>query len=345
MILLVSISMVMILAFTALTVDLGRLSGERRNLQDVADVVSLDVARELDDRTVTELEAIDPATGSSAISRAVATSAGRNNFTGGLIPTLGTKKGFLPFTIAGPAEVPNAVQIVASETVDFKFAEGSADTSRAAVATKEPTARFSIGSYLTAIDSTQNRILARVLGHAFDMQVVGYDGLVGATVTLDEIGANLTGVVLTPNEVLDASLTVKEILVASATALRGDGNLAAASVLDEAVSRGVRDRTVRLRDLVKVGPGGDQAAAIAEIDVLSLLVGSAFVVDHRDGEEHAFTLDELTAEAPLGLSGMMVQMSVISPPAYAFGPVGVVAKTAQVTMTGRGQAIIATVSA
>lgn len=339
--LLVSISMVMILGFTALTVDIGRLSGERRDLQDVADVVSLDVVRELEAQIATHAPLTGPPLAAAieadpAFQAAIQRSADRNDFPRNQLAVVVGRKdpgvAFIPGPLmssdaADPKSIPNAVEATAGETVDFAFAEGSAATTRRAVAARAPAAGFSIGSHLASVDSSESRILNRVLGDAFGFEFVGYDGLVGAKVTLEDIGASMAGGAMTPNELLAADVTIDELVVASVEALRKDGNFVAADAL-EAGSANLKTVSVKLAEIFKVGPGGDRAAATAEVDLLPLLVGIAFVVD----EEHAFTLEDLELTIP-GVSGVNVNLTAISPPAYAFGPAGVVAETAQVTMT------------
>lgn len=337
-ILLISISMVMILGFTALTVDIGRLSGERRDLQDVADVVSLDVVRELEAQTALHAPLTGPPLaaviqGDSAFGGAIQRSADRNEFPRNqLVVVVGRKDpgvAFRPGPMLLAAELPNAVEVTAGETVDFAFAEGSASTTRRAVASREAHAGFSIGSYLTSVDTAQTRILNRVLDDALGIQLVGYNGLIGAKLSLEEIGLAMQGGAMTPNELLTGTVTMDKLGTAMVEALRRDGQFAAADAL-EAGSVNVKTVGVKLGDTFKVGPGGERAAAAAEVDVLSLLTGSAFVVD----KEHAFTLDELNASTPIpGLSNVTASLSVISPPAFAFGPLGVSAKTAQVKLT------------
>lgn len=340
--LLVSISMVMILGFTALTVDIGRLSGERRDLQDVADVISLDVVRELEAQIATHAPLVGPPLAAvieadPAFQAAVQRSADRNDFPRNQLAVVVGRKdrgvAFIPGPSmsadpVAPESIPNAVEATAGETVDFAFAEGSAATTRRAVAARTPAAGFSIGSHLASVDSTQSRILNKVLGDAFGMQAVSYQGLVGAKVTLKEIGLNMPAGVLTPNELLETKVTIGDLLVASAEALRKDGNLAAVAVLDETLLTATGGITVTVGELLKVGAGGERAAADSKVELLPLLVGQAFVVD----KEHAFTLEDLELTIP-GVSGVNVNLTAISPPAYAFGPAGVVAETAQVTMT------------
>jgi uncharacterized membrane protein len=73
----VALSLTFLMLMTAFTVDLGRLMVTSRQVQSVADVTSLDLVRQLDGRTVAQIQA-DP-----NWTTAVADTRARNNFSAG----------------------------------------------------------------------------------------------------------------------------------------------------------------------------------------------------------------------------------------------------------------------
>lgn len=321
----VAIAMVVLLASTAMAVDIGQLTDKNRDLQAVADVVALDAARVIDGRTFSEV--------SGPVTDAAHDSAARNDFpVAQLVVELGAKVGaadFVPTT--APNAVPNAVRITAADTVDFTFAPGDRGTNRQATAVQEATVGFSVGSFLASVDTRGNAILDAVFLNSFgaNATLLGYSGLVGSSVTLEDLGLNYSGGVLSPTEVLTTSISARDLLLASAAALPQDGtHTAAINILNQMALGASTANNIRLGDFIIVDQPGDESAAQAELDVLGILTSSAFLADGT----HAITLPGTTVGIP-GITSVLIEMTVIEGPKTVFGPVGTKADTAQVELT------------
>jgi uncharacterized membrane protein len=128
----VALSLVFLMTMTAFTIDLGRVMLSNRDLQKVSDLVALDLARRVDGvRTVTEINA-DP---TFQVQKVI--SAARNGFdvTGSrrIEHQLGViDRRTRQFYELHGSSVPNAVRVVAGDSVDYFFFPGSSSTSRGA---------------------------------------------------------------------------------------------------------------------------------------------------------------------------------------------------------------------
>ena len=132
----VALSLVVLMVMTAFSVDIGRQMMQRRRAQGVADVVALDLGRQIDGRTRSQIES-DPQWDQTRRDGAA-----RNNFPESqLVATLGDwnpyTRTFLPSALT---EVPDAVQVSAHDSVDFYFARvigiSHGNVTRSAVATQ-----------------------------------------------------------------------------------------------------------------------------------------------------------------------------------------------------------------
>ena len=157
--------------------------------------------------------------------------------------------------------VPKAVRITAKGTVDFAFRPGGQGTSRTAVAVQEASAGFSVGSFLVGTTGAQDTVLNAIFGDAFHAQVLSYQGLASANVTtsLRKLGLNMPVTVLSPTEVLNTSISAKNLMLASASALNDGNHAAAVNVLNALAASVTADTMVRLGDFIKVESGGEDA--------------------------------------------------------------------------------------
>ena len=150
--------MVVVLGVGALVVDLGMQRAARGDMQGLADLVALDLARDLDGRTVAQLQPVLTADAALSVQR-------NRSVLGEGAPQLGIEMGqlgptgiFVPMTTG----VPTAVRVQAATKVAFAFAgiTGVKDgaVARSAVANKEASACYTVGSYAASLD-TQNSLL------------------------------------------------------------------------------------------------------------------------------------------------------------------------------------------
>ncbi len=336
----VAISMTIIVTCTALTIDLGRVSTLRRDLQNVADAAALDLARALDGET-----AASDLMASAAWQAAVQATLDRNAFVPGDVRAVEVVVGaydaeadvFSVFAVDGgpdpfPLDVPSAVRVRVFDRVDYAFAPGGATTSRQAVASmSSPVAGVRIGSYAARLDSTHPSLLNALLGPlggTVALDLVGYRGLAGGSVRLADVVDELGLAAGTPDELLATEVGLGDLLTAQAEALRRDGDAARAQILDDMVVQlPDPDTPVGFGDLVDVGSGGMEAALDAGIDALELLTATAVVANG----DNALSVPGLS----LGVGGALVtstSLQVIESPRWGFGPVGTEVETAQVRL-------------
>jgi uncharacterized membrane protein len=339
----VCVAMVAMIGATGLAVDIGRVTVNNRNLQAKADVIALDAARALSGQTAAQLSGA-----SGAVVVAAQNSATRNNVPfSSLTVDLGTLSGSTFTTIATPVvngaiqtvnstSVPTAVRVTAAGTVNFLFdlgsPHGSKSTTRSAVATQQSEAGFSIGSSLLSVSSGNGTVLGALFGDAFHLNAVSYTGLVGATVSLKQIGLNMPASVgvLSPTQLLTTSVSINDFMLASIAALNAQGNTTAATVLNNMILNASATGTVKLGDFVNVAAGAENAAANASLDVLGILTSSAMIMEKNSG--HALSIPTTSISIP-GITSVTASATVISPAAIYFGPVGGSVSTAQVQLS------------
>jgi uncharacterized membrane protein len=323
-----SICLTVLVTATAFTVDLGRISTSRRDLQNVADAAALDLSQQLDGRTAADIVG-DPSWG-----QALSDSLDRNRFTLGAGRTADASLGHWDagtqtFSTATGSDVPDAVRVVVGGRVDFDFAPGGRDVTRTGIASQSPTAGFCVGTFAARLDSQQSALLQGLLGEALDVTAVGYSGLAGGHVGLEALAADLGFAVGSPAELIDAQVTLGHLLSAEADVLRLGGDSVRAAILDSVVTA-LPDPSalVRIGDLVSIADGGEAAAAVAQLDALELLSAAAFLANGST----FLDVPDVALSLPGGVAAIDAQVQVIERPMCAFGPTGTTAQTAQVRL-------------
>lgn len=268
----------------ALAVDLGVQRVARTDMQSVADVVALDLARKLDGvKTVAQWSAASP-----SLQDLADDSLDRNRSSVGasasVVPTLGTLSATGDFTElpASSATVPTAVRVRASTSVDFALMSGSGGAVRTAVAQAESSGCFQLGSFAASLNPSASPLFGDLLSPLIGsstLTMVGYQGLASARVSLldlihtDYIGVGTVDELLAMND-----LTVAKIYRASAEVLRDQGQVAQANVFDAAAVSTVASTTVSAGSLFGLTTASD-AALSSSFNALDLLVGTAFLAD------------------------------------------------------------------
>jgi len=269
---LVGVSMIALLAVTALAVDIGVAGARTRDLQQVADLVAVDVARLLDGRSEAVLQ--------SAVDAQAMETAGDNDFpVAGANGTYASGDRQLTVELGCWTHVvgdngtfdtncasPDAVRATAEDEVDYRFADVigfAGDTfDRSATASRMPTAETGIGTVgaglqtqldpVTATAGASGAVYVEVLNArlraAFDtaasiatppggagLDLVGYQGLASSDVSYGDL-ASAAGFG-TPEEMADATMTNGELFEATATALESDGNDVAAAAVRSFAAR------------------------------------------------------------------------------------------------------------
>lgn len=282
----VSVSLLVLVA--AFAVDLGMQRVVRRDMQALADVVALDLARELDGRSQTQLAStIDPTSSTSALSVSVA----RNTTTLGDTPVVTADLGAWDGTTWNTAvEPPTAVQVTASASLNFAFRPGEGAATRTAIGSTIKSACYSMGSFAAPFRSADSALIStlidpmnELLRPQANIDAVFYTGLANAFVTLDEL-AVAAGLGST-DQLLTSTITAAELIDAAISVLQADSrdNTVAIAALDQLLKGQANLSTpVLLTEVVNVSPT-DTAALQTDISVLDLVAGTILVADGTSG--------------------------------------------------------------
>lgn len=281
----VTLMMVVVLAVlmvgSAFVVDLGVQRVARSDMQAIADVVALDLARELDGRTVPEVR--------PALDAELRASSARNaDAIGAATPQLTYRVGQMRNGqfVEMASGVPTAVRVSASTQVAFGFARvtgrDNGTARRSASAESSGTACFRLGSFVAAIRSGDSTVLAPLgdlLGVRLDL--ASYQGLAVADLRLDQLVAS--PYVGTPEALLSSPISYADLIRAMIDALgrESSDNTVAIQALNRILSTTVTASvgTIRLSDVLHVAPT-DIAALQVDLDVLDL-VASARLSDGK----------------------------------------------------------------
>lgn len=337
------LTLLLALTFTALAVDAGRLWFEKRKLQSIADIAALEAAR-------------NAGCGGRPgdIPSAAQAAAVRNGYAGdlanapnavetGWLEVVDGRRGFVLGAPAGNGGDADAVHVRATRSVPASLVLGGVfgrDTLIAAEATaraEPPQASFSLGSRLLRLGVSNddrnllNSLLGGLLGSSLTLDAVGYEGLANTSVNLADL-VRLQGA-STVEQLLDAQLTVAEVIGLSAAAVSGQSavDVGVTNAMQSLLAASVKNATVRLGDVLNVAVPASRAAAEAGINVLDLITTTAMVAN----QTHVVELD-------LGISGVAkARLEISQPPQIAVGPPGASAsgdlcaeaRTAQVGVT------------
>lgn len=324
---LLAILLVLLVAIAAFGVDLGQQRVVRRDMQALADVVALDMVREIKGRSVTQIQA-DSTSWQTAIGKSVS----RNDSTFGDPPTVQVELGTLDestraFTVATGNTIPNAVRATARSQIDFAFAPGTGGATRTAVAATKPLACFSLGSYALGLNSGNSVLLNALVNDALNLNVLSYNGLATANVSLLGIATQL-GVGTVDALVALPGLSVGQFYAAVATVLQREGGSTANVQLLQTLSASVGALSpINIGQLLSLTSGED-AALGTSLNVLDLVAASAFVANG----DSALAIPGLAVN--LGITNVAAALRIIQKPQFGCGGVNeATAKTSQVALT------------
>ncbi|HEU5085064.1 MAG TPA: pilus assembly protein TadG-related protein [Acidimicrobiales bacterium] len=345
----VALLLPVLLVMTAFAVDLGRQRSSRRDMQAAADVISLDMSRLANGRTLDEITAGDslfpPA------ETALTESATRNGVERSQLTLIWgiwdeTTRVFQPVALG--TEIPDAAKIVATETTDYYFQPGEGSVTREAISEygSDAHAGFSVGSFAASMSNEDAVLLDEMLSPYIDddnpvvidapveLDAAHYQGLALADVRLEDLAVELGA--LTPGELLDTTITLEDLMIATAAVLQREGKVAEAQLVNDSITATMDTLTVRIGDYVNVEPGAEGSAMAATIDLPTVIAGSVYQA--RCGTDPlgfpdctALTIPGLTTTLPLTSSSASVK--IIESPRYHFGPVGTGTETSQLQLT------------
>ncbi|MDQ4133844.1 MAG: pilus assembly protein TadG-related protein [Actinomycetota bacterium] len=283
-------SLVVMMISAALAIDLGRLGHEKRVDQRIADLAALDGARHLPD--------------ANAVKTAVEQSATRNEFTwttstfseegSDLNTCLGTLTG------GSWAPGPNCtvgtavrVQVNSSFGTAFPFVTGPDGVLAKAIGSlSTPLGTVRVGSNLVSLNVTQqtllNRLLTDVIGgtNTVNLSAAGWNGIAGGNVSFSRLRTALGYSAGSTDGVLNSSITYRQLLDATISALNADGSpssVAAATPLAAIASEvsATFGTAMKLGDLYEIvgNAGNGEDVADASFRVMDILQGGAILAD------------------------------------------------------------------
>ena len=279
---------VLLVPLCALAVDLGMQRVVRRDMQALADVVALDLSRELGGRTQAQLApVIDPASSTSALSQSVA----RNNSVLGDAPTVTAELGSWDgTTFDKTTDPPTAVRVTAQGSVDFAFSAGEGNATRTAIGSTIKSACYSLGSFAARFRSGDSALIStlvspmnELLRPQANLDAVAYTGLAGASASLEELA--LAGNLGSTDQLFSATLTSRKLITMALSALKAGSpiNTVAVNALDQLLKgQAALDTPVLLTDVVSISPS-DTAALQTDFSVLDLAAGAILVADGDHG--------------------------------------------------------------
>lgn len=314
------ISCFVLIPLAALAVDIGVQRVARTDMQSLADMVALDLARGLDGKTT----AAQWAAKTPSLQERADASRDRNNTTVGHQPTVVAELGtfdpladtFTPLPSTSD-EIPNAVRVGASTDVDFYFISGTGGASRGSeggagatsIAQAKTTACFQLGSWAATINPSASSLfgdmLKPLLGSS-TLTAVGYNGLATTRISLlDIVQSDYIGVG-TVNELLSMNnLTVAKLYQASAQVLAAQGKTAQAQVFTLASASAVSSTTIDAGKLFGLTTASSDAALETHFNAMDILLGAAFLANGNN----ALDVDNLqTSLASVGVTSSTLKI-------------------------------------
>ncbi len=284
----------LIIGLGALAVDLGMQRVVRRDMQALADVVALALARELDGRSATalaaELQRGDP---DSALSQSLLRNDDHLGENLRVAVTLGQ---WINGSFVLTGAVPSAVRVVATADVGFGFAGGRGAASGSAVAQSSSTACFKLGSYVAAVRSQDSEVLSlldELIG--LDLSLLHYEQLAAADLRLTQLVADAR--IGTPERLLQSSVQVSTLISVIISALNAENtpaSTAAATLLNQKfVGLALTNPSIALGQVLSIAPT-DVAALETELNVLDLVAALVQVANGR----HAIEIPNVQAGVP-----------------------------------------------
>lgn len=330
-----AIAIALITCFTlvplaAYAVDIGVQRVARRDAQSVADLVALDLARQLDGRKYSVINA--------GLQGLADKSAARNSGGTGaptVVPVLGTisSASYDPanpdayFTkMTDPNGVPNAVRVTVTSSVNFTIQPGKGGVVRTAIGKAQSAACFDVGSYALNLDSQKSALLNSLVGDALNLSALTYTGLANANVSLlglaTELGAGSVDQLLALK-----NLSLNQLYLASATALqKSGGDTADVALLNQLANANLGALPhIKLSDLLDL-EAGNNAALATSVNLLDIVATSAFVANGTN----SLAIPDLTVGIP-NIAGVTASLKVTEQPqrGCTTNPV----KTSQVDLT------------
>jgi uncharacterized membrane protein len=345
----------------AMTVDLGIITSTNRSLQSIADAGALNAASYLNE---------DPSYVTTAAENAATDNGWASAVTGSNVVEGNSMSGGNVTSGTCPCSY---VQVTAASTMNDLFVYGQQSLSRTAIAQVTPSEDgFSVGSYLADFNSSQASALNSLFsstGTSFNIQAAGYDGLASANLTIQSL-LTAADTVISPSTTLTTSnfLTTRltdaqwsDIISKALAATSGlpvscsgsftpdpcipTSSLSAwiTGVTSSLPAQGACTSITNpcLGQLVSVNGSTSGTLSVSQLDAsVSALQIFSTELETANGSSG------ISLASALGLGGNVAKLTftAIQPAQVAYGPVGAVAKTSQISF-GLNLAGLVTISA
>jgi uncharacterized membrane protein len=331
-----ALATVVALLAAVLAIDLGSHVLAQRDMQGAVDLAALDAVMALDADGEPSALADQYARDSLTRNDGWANRDGRT-----VTVTVGTfdraTRVFTPTTSA-----PDAVLVEAEAQFSrlTGVLAGSDRVAHTAVASLLEASSISIGTHVASLDTGRSELLNRVMGRLFDgpvtIDAVGWQGMADAQVPLRALMTSFN--VASVEQLLDLQVTAPQLLEASAAGLSSSGDpleVQTAGLLTSTASTISNQTTFRLGDLLVVEQGVPGSVATLTVDALSLVTGSAMMIN----DDRAVDLGMDLSGVP-GVGSGSLTLAVVEPPQVAVGRPGLtpggeyrtIARTAQVRL-------------
>ena len=332
----VAIAIAIITCFTlvpiaAFAVDIGVQRVARRDVQAVADVVALDLARQLDGRTWSQLQRQPADAGQQERCPQLRRLGGPT-----VTPQLGKLDDaswtasnpdayFTPIT-SDAGGVPNAVKVTARTTVNFSIHGGSGGVERTSIARSQSNTCFDVGSFalqpeLGEVDAAEQPDQRLAEPQRDQLHRTGQRQRVAARSRRPSSGS------ASPAALMDLdNLSLNQFFLASAHALQSQGGDAAdVTLLNSLATANLASLPhIKFSDLLELGSASD-AAMSSTVNLLDLVSTAAFVANGNN----ALAVPSLTAGVG-NVTNVVASLKVIQKPEGACGPIGTQVHTSQV---------------
>jgi uncharacterized membrane protein len=314
----------------AMAVDLGQDYAAESSVQSVADSAALDTAQYLNS-PIPNGDTLTQFLTSEAQASAV-----RNGYpTSAVSAVPGCVTG--PSTFVTSCSSPNAVQVTAHTKTSGIFA-GPNNIAKTAAASVSSAAGFSIGSYLASFssqDSILNDELSPLGSSGLDVSAVSYQGLANAGVSLLQL-INASGGVLTPSNVMTASLTNFELETFMKAALEAQPTTTyttnAISGLTQLLLHASTTQHIQLCQALSVN-GSTCSNGTVSTSALAATGNLLQTLTYAAQVANGSSAIDLGAGLVTGVEDAKVTTTLIQPPQVEYGQSGITATTAQLSST------------
>lgn len=318
-------ALVLLLAvlFAALALDTGRLALEKQRLQKIADLSALHAA------SFAACGGTDAPT-LATVAAATQQIALANGYGGDLSSeagavTLGTTQtvGGVRQFAATPSQDANAVSVIAKSAFPTSLIvgalfPGTTQLQASAVASKDVLAGIRLGSFLARLNtgsSILNPLLGGMLGTNLNLDLLSYQGIAAAQVTLLDL-VNAAAGVGTIDALLNTQLGFADFLDLLVNAA-GPASSAYAGLNQMSLAGAGALPPIRLGDILAVTGANPESALDARVNVFDLLNAGLQLANRQ----HAISIPSFALNLP-PLAALGLKLYVIEPAKIVIGPPG-----------------------